>query len=380
MIGAMGSMAALTWLRMRGDRTALVFTLALPVLIVAVLGSIYMSEGSDTATLGLHVEAPGPVADAVTARLEETDSLLLRTFDDRAALDDAVRRRTVDAAVVVPAPAGSGPAERVAVELVGPPGVAAPGGVRAAVEHAVASAEVTVRLSRTLAPDDPEGRGTELARSRLDDPTDARPTPPDDDAREDAMEAVLATMVLFVFTNTMASAASWAGHRELGVLARLRTTSTPRWVVVTGYGLGLLSYALVQCVIVLAAGAALFGLPDLEPASVLVTVLATSAAAGGAALLTASVLPSSASGATVAGPVGFVLGMLGGALWPLDIVGPTLRTIGHVTPQAWAIDALNAAALGDPGPTGLPSMLALLLLTGLVLGAAGLRRMTAQGV
>ena len=26
-------------------------------------------------------------------------------------------------------------------------------------------------------------------------------------------------------------------------------------------------------------------------------------------------------------------------MWPLEIVGPTMRTVGHVTPQAWAVDA-----------------------------------------
>ena len=42
--------------------------------------------------------------------------------------------------------------------------------------------------------------------------------------------------------------------------------------------------------------------------------------------------------------------------------------------------ALNVAALGEPGPAGLPSMLGLLLLIGLVLGAVGVRRMTARMV
>ena len=31
--------------------------------------------------------------------------------------------------------------------------------------------------------------------------------------------------------------------------------------------------------------------------------------------------------------------MLGGCLYPLDVVGPVVRTVGHLVPQAWAMDA-----------------------------------------
>jgi len=31
--------------------------------------------------------------------------------------------------------------------------------------------------------------------------------------------------------------------------------------------------------------------------------------------------------------------MLGGCMWPLSIVSQTMRNVGHVTPQAWAVDA-----------------------------------------
>ena len=34
--------------------------------------------------------------------------------------------------------------------------------------------------------------------------------------------------------------------------------------------------------------------------------------------------------------------MLGGAMWPLEVVPPFMRVIGHLTPHAWAIDAWGA--------------------------------------
>ena len=42
---------------------------------------------------------------------------------------------------------------------------------------------------------------------------------------------------------------------------------------------------------------------------------------------------------SIAPTVGILLGMLGGCMWPLEIVGSTMRTIGHLAPHAWAVDA-----------------------------------------
>ena len=40
--------------------------------------------------------------------------------------------------------------------------------------------------------------------------------------------------------------------------------------------------------------------------------------------------------------VGIAFGMLGGCMWPLAIVSPLMREIGHATPHAWAVDAWTA--------------------------------------
>jgi ABC-2 type transport system permease protein len=44
--------------------------------------------------------------------------------------------------------------------------------------------------------------------------------------------------------------------------------------------------------------------------------------------------------ATAIGPaVGTAFGMLGGCMWPLEIVPQPVRLVGHATPHAWAVDA-----------------------------------------
>jgi ABC-2 type transport system permease protein len=37
-------------------------------------------------------------------------------------------------------------------------------------------------------------------------------------------------------------------------------------------------------------------------------------------------------------PLSVGLGMLGGCMWPLDIVPAPMQVVGHLTPHAWAMD------------------------------------------
>lgn len=43
--------------------------------------------------------------------------------------------------------------------------------------------------------------------------------------------------------------------------------------------------------------------------------------------------------ATLRLPASVVIGMLGGCMWPLEIVPSFMRTLGHFFPHAWAVDA-----------------------------------------
>jgi ABC-2 type transport system permease protein len=51
--------------------------------------------------------------------------------------------------------------------------------------------------------------------------------------------------------------------------------------------------------------------------------------------------------------VGVVLaiagGMLGGCMWPLSMVGPTMQAVGHLMPQAWAMDGFVKLVYGHQG-------------------------------
>jgi ABC-2 type transport system permease protein len=47
-------------------------------------------------------------------------------------------------------------------------------------------------------------------------------------------------------------------------------------------------------------------------------------------------------------------------MWPLAIVGPALRTLGHLSPHAWAMDAALALSGGKAGLGAVRTELAVL--------------------
>jgi ABC-2 type transport system permease protein len=148
--------------------------------------------------------------------------------------------------------------------------------------------------------------------------------------------------------------------------------------------LGMTSYAVVQAVLMLGTGWLLFGLTWADWLAFLLVVAMLAAAAAGLSVAVATFLPSPEMGATVAGPIAFVLAMLGGCLWPLELVGPALARAGHLTPHAWALEALRDVGVDGDGLAHVAPDLAVLAAMTLALVAVGglrLRRITtaAQG-
>jgi ABC-2 type transport system permease protein len=52
--------------------------------------------------------------------------------------------------------------------------------------------------------------------------------------------------------------------------------------------------------------------------------------------------------------------MLGGCMWPLAIVPAPMRAVGHLFPQAWAMDGFIALIARNAGLAGITRQLAVL--------------------
>ena len=80
--------------------------------------------------------------------------------------------------------------------------------------------------------------------------------------------------------------------------------------------------------------------------------------------------------------IGIAAGMLGGCVYPLDVVDSTVRSVGHAVPQAWAMDAFIKLIYHHAGFTAVLSEVGALAAFAVVLCALSTRlsiRLIMQG-
>lgn len=341
--GVIAAVAAANLTRLWRDRTMLFFLVVLPILITLVIGvSIPGGQAADEAALGV-VAAPG-TGELVEA-LDDHSALAVRDVATRAELDAAVRRQLVAAGVVLDAD------------------------VAAALEATSASAEVPFLASAQRSPVATRQAVVAVVTDVVTSGVQREPALAVRSSVVGAQPAASpggfahtgpANLVLFVFLNTLVSAGMFATSRRLGVLQRAAAAPVPRGAVLLGEGVSRLLVALVQAAVILVAGAALFGLDWGDPLAVAGVVGLFALVATGAALLLGVVARSDAQATAVAVPVGLVLGMLGGALWPRELVGETMARAGDLTPHGWAMEAFAAVVGAGAGVGDIAGELAVL--------------------
>lgn len=326
--------------RLSRDRTSLFFLVALPLLVTLLIG-LAMGGGDGSAEpRRLGVVAGDGAADLVAA-LEADPRLAVAPLTDRAGLEAALRRGEVAAGVVIDetvltaltgSDAGGG-RDGQAAELPFLAGTLNPElAMREAVREVLRSAEGGAT----------DGGSLTVASSTLGGGSEA--TVPGGFAF-----TAPANLVLFVVLTTLVSGTLFCETRELGILERAGASPTPRAALLAGEAATRLTVALVQAGIILLAGALLFDVAWGDAFAVGAIVLLLALAATGAAMLLAVGLRTEARVTAAAPPIGIGLGMLGGTLWPLEIVGEPLRTLGYATPHAWAMEGLLRTGAAGAG-------------------------------
>lgn len=146
-------------------------------------------------------------------------------------------------------------------------------------------------------------------------------------------------LVLFVFLNALAGGSSIIQARQLGIHARAMAAPITARTIVLGETLAALLLALLQSVLIGGIGALAFGVRWGNPLAAAALVLVWALVGTGAGLLSGTVFRTPEQASAIGPAVGIAFGMLGGCMWPLQIVSPAMRVVGHAVPQAWAVDA-----------------------------------------
>lgn len=370
--------------RVAGDRIALFFIAVLPIAIMTIIGSTFGGEDGEV-PLGV-VDEDGTVESrALVDELEGTPLLVVERFDSRRDMAQEIRNDAVSSGLVVPEGFGAGldAGEPVDVELVTDPVRPVNGTVRAVVDGVLADAGAPMAAARLAA---------ELAGGDVDEHLAAARALQADAPRVEVQRAstgdgegdpnpygytVPANLVLFVFVSSLAIGGVLVESRRLGVVDRIRAGPVSTAAVVGGFALSRVAFGVLQSLLLLGIGALVFGVDVGDPLGALTLVVLFAVVAAGVGLVVGAGASNVQQAQAIGIPIGIALGMLGGTMWPLEIVGPTMRAIGHVVPQAWAMDGWSELVLdGEPARAiaGEALVLAAYAAAALVLGTALLHR------
>ncbi len=172
-------------------------------------------------------------------------------------------------------------------------------------------------------------------------------------------------LVTFGLITLLASAIVLVEERNQGTLKRLVASPISKSTLLMGKTLGPLLVGIIQMAALIAAGQLFFHVQwGRSPLALVMVVLAFDAAAVGIGIFLSTVVRTSAQAVGIMIAASMVMGALGGAWWPLDIVPKFMQTVGHFFPSAWAMDGFQAIILRGASPS------AVLLPTGVLLGFA----------
>jgi ABC-2 type transport system permease protein len=362
-------MAGSSLRRLARDRLAVFFIVLLPVVIILIIGLAFGDAGSNRLPVGVVDEGAGPLGGQLRSQLAASEVLDARDFEDGDALRKAVRRGVVAAGVVVPAGydqalrAGRQTEVTFVVDQTRP----APAPVRSAVAAVVARQAAQARAAAFAAEatgvpfDAALARAEALAGAQAPVRVEATTI----GGRADALPTGFnytapANLVLFVFITSLAGAAGLIEARRLGVTRRLVATPTSTGTILFGEALSRFAVAILQGLIIFGVGWLVFGVDWGDPPAALLLVTVFALVGTGVGMLLGAVLRNAEQATSIGPPVGIALGMLGGCMWPLAIVPEPMRVVGHLFPQAWAMDAFIALIARDAGLAGITLQLAVL--------------------
>jgi ABC-2 type transport system permease protein len=377
------------------NRTALFFLVGLPVALILVIGVAF--GNADRLEVGVVDHDGTEASQSLVDGLDDMEGVT--TYDSIDTLRRDVRSGAIGAGVVVPEGYGADldAGDDVRVELISDPTSAAAAATQAAVRSAVGDRAIVVAAARAVAGDG-SGSGSGDSSDSSDSSDDDVAARARDEAarlaedlprvgiRTDVVEdaevqfgsfdyTAPADLVLFTFVNSLVVGTFLARDRQQGIVRRMLATPHGTGTILAGIGAAKLAVGIAQSLVIVGVGGLLFGVSWGQPAAVAALVVLFALVATACGLLVGSYAGDPDQAASVMTPVAVAMGMLGGCMWPLEIVPPIMRTIGHVTPHAWAMDGWTDVVFGGAGIADIAGPLAVLAGFALVLGTLATRRL-----
>src|ERR1700722_6894145 len=290
-----------------GDRRLLIIGTLVPVIIILITGLL---EGSPKEPIGLlHPSA------RLLQLAETTDEIKVRVEPDRTALtDDILRGRVVAGLVQIPSASDSVRADFV---------------IESASTDAVQARTDAVALMDLMAA---EGTDAKFTDTTLKSTQTQSPLSP-------FWYVAPANLVLFMGIAVLVLSAGMVETRRLGVLQRLSAAPVHKRAIVFGQMASMMVTAVSMAIGLIFVGFVLFRVHWGNPFSVFLVVALLGISIAALSVIIGTWARSQEQAIATAVIVAIIAGMLGGCVYQLSAVSTTVKNVGHIVPQAWAMDA-----------------------------------------
>lgn len=333
--------------RMLRTRSNIFFVFVFPMLLILVLGATFGDAG--TPRLGVVITQPGPLSGALLRQLERTPDLRVERITSDAALVTLIERGNLSAGLEVPASYDSAIRQGRTVELnyLARPGLSG-GQLGQAVRGAIAAQAATLGAARfAVAQRSATSFDSALTRAKSLLPKVPLVTVVQQTAGSALMPRSLGQfdqgawteLLLFIFLTAMTGSVALIEIRKLGLPRRMLATPTPVGTLIAGETLGRLLIALIQATVIIFGSALLFGVHWGQPIGVAAVVILFGLVASGFGIFVGTLFRNEQQAIGISLLLGLGLAALGGCMVPLELFSPTMKTVAHLTPHAWANDA-----------------------------------------
>lgn len=365
------------------DRSNIFFVFIFPLLMVLLIGAQFGEQS--VRARAVVVGSDSPFRETLVEALEDASVEVELAQEQDEALEQVARART-DMAVLVDPAAAAAYSEGAPLELTVVPSSQL--GAQTAVQQLQVVLRTLSAEQGQLAAMTAEGvpvaeAGPALARAR-----ELVRGPRLEVASVDELDREFAGLgqfdfgaagqvLLFVFISSLTGSVTLLQARKLGVVARTLAAPVTTTQLVAGEALGRFAIAVFQGGYIMAGTALLF---DVSWGRLWLSVLVLALfglVAAGAAMLIGSTIDNEGAASGVGVGAGLVLGALGGSMMPLELFPDTMLAVAHLTPHAWANEALAEIQRRDGGLVdvlGPLAVLAAMAVALLALGSWTLRR------
>jgi ABC-2 type transport system permease protein len=351
-------------------RTNAFLIFVFPLFLILILGETFGSGSA--ARVGLVSGGSGALSQALVTALERIPSIQIVSVGDVGSLQSQVERGNLDAGIVIPIDYDA----------------AIRGGHSAVIDYIARPVGLAQRLSETIrgvvarqaallgaaqfAEADGSASNFDSALATATQTSGAVPSisVTETIAGKSAFSQTVGQfdqgawtqLLLFVFLSALtAGSVGLIETRRLGLSRRMLATPTPAATIIGGEVLGRFLVGIIQAAVIIFGSALVFSVKWGQPVGVAAIVIVFTLVSAGAAIFLGALLRNVQQASGVSLILGLGLAAIGGSMVPLQVFPPTMQTIAHITPHAWANDAFAQLIANGASITGILPQLGVLV-------------------